>query len=140
MEPIIRESKAAGWKTTEFWLTLITVILTAILSSGVVDDIPTVSKVLAAVVAGLTALGYVGGRALLKVSAINAAVDLEQVSRDRQRIASEERREIDRLEVQRMDLKERNASREELRAALKSRVAVPSSEAMTNPDPADQND
>jgi hypothetical protein len=53
-----------GYKTTEFWLTLVAVVATAV--APYVTNLPTVAKVLALVSTVLGALGYTIARTTLK--------------------------------------------------------------------------
>jgi len=54
-----------GYKTTEFWLSLLAIIVAAVLSSDLVIS-TTVAKVLGIVATVLAALGYTGARVLTK--------------------------------------------------------------------------
>ena len=55
-----------GWKTTEFWLTLAAIVVSALVGSGLFQEGSTVLKVLMAIAAVLAALGYGIGRAWVK--------------------------------------------------------------------------
>lgn len=55
-----------GVKTTEFWLTLLVNVLSAMLSSGLVIESTPAGQMIAAVAAGLTSVGYVTSRAFVK--------------------------------------------------------------------------
>lgn len=104
-----------GWQTSEFWLTLVAVILTAILSSGAIDDVPTVAKVISAIVAALAALGYTGGRAMLKGMKISAEAKREAISYDREALRANLKVREQEYEVRRLELKDREQSRLALR-------------------------
>lgn len=55
-----------GYKTSEFWLTLLAVLLTTFLASGVVTDTSSAAKVVGYLVSVLAALGYTAARTSLK--------------------------------------------------------------------------
>ncbi len=61
-----------GYKTSEFWLSLAAVILSATLASGLLQESDTKYKVLYAIVTALAALGYTAGRAIVKSTASKA--------------------------------------------------------------------
>ncbi len=63
-----------GYKTTEFWLSLLAVILGAIASSGLIDAYTTVAQVIAVGIAALTALGYSATRGYVKANARRSEV------------------------------------------------------------------
>ena len=109
------DSERPGWQTSEFWLTLVAVILTAILSSGAIDDVPTVAKVIAAIVAALAALGYTGGRAVLKGLKINAEVKRDAISYERESLRANLRVREQEYEVRRLEMKEREEQRRSLK-------------------------
>lgn len=56
----------AGYKTTEFWLSLAAVAIGAVTASGVIPADSVWERVIGLVVAGLAALGYTGSRLALK--------------------------------------------------------------------------
>jgi hypothetical protein len=56
----------AGYKTTEFWLSTLVVILGILMSSGVVADGGMVAKIVGGVLGLLGALGYTAKRLSLK--------------------------------------------------------------------------
>lgn len=56
----------SGWKTTEFWLSVIALVVGALIASGAFSDTGTVAQVLAFVASALTALGYNVARGLAK--------------------------------------------------------------------------
>ena len=55
-----------GYKTTEFWLTILVNVGAALLVSGLIPVESVVSQIIAALVAGLTNAGYGVGRGLAK--------------------------------------------------------------------------
>jgi len=55
-----------GYKTTEFWLSLLAMLLGALMASGVIAEGSTVAQILGIVLAGLAQLGYTAGRAQVK--------------------------------------------------------------------------
>lgn len=55
-----------GYKTTEFYVTLVPVALNAILASGMIKDMPDIVRVVTAILAALTALGYTAARTAAK--------------------------------------------------------------------------
>ena len=58
-----------NWKSTEFWMTLLTTILGFLMTTPLADvtQYPTASRVLGVVIAVLAALGYTIGRSAVKV-------------------------------------------------------------------------
>ncbi len=59
-----------GYKTTEFWLSLLATLLGFLLASGVMDSVPEeswIARVVGGAVAALAALGYAASRAKVKV-------------------------------------------------------------------------
>jgi hypothetical protein len=61
-----------GYRTSEFWLSLAAVLLSATLASGLLEESDTRFKVIYAVVTALTALGYTASRAIVKTTADKA--------------------------------------------------------------------
>lgn len=59
-----------GWKSTEFWLSLVAVICGAIVAGDVVSETSTVGKAIGAVVSVLGALGYTASRTAVKVNTV----------------------------------------------------------------------
>tara|TARA_R110000744_G_scaffold13121_2_gene38450 strand:- start:6463 stop:6708 length:246 start_codon:yes stop_codon:yes gene_type:complete len=57
--------KKPGWKTTEFWLSLLTILIGAITTSGAISN-NTVLQGLGLAATALGALGYSGARAVTK--------------------------------------------------------------------------
>jgi len=62
-----------GWKTTEFWLTLVVLIASAVMSSGAVGEDSGLGKVLALVVAAGAAMGYTAVRGFTKAGEAKAS-------------------------------------------------------------------
>ena len=63
-----------GYKTTEFWLSLLATLLGFLLASGVMDAVPEeswIAKLIGGVVAVLATLGYSASRAKVKSEAGN---------------------------------------------------------------------
>lgn len=58
----------AGWKTTEFWMTLAVVIIAYLLSTdlGSVEAYPMIAKMLGLAAAVLASLGYQASRTAVK--------------------------------------------------------------------------
>ena len=56
----------AGWKTTEFWLSLAATVAGVLLESGLLGDGSTAAKIVGAASATLGALGYTYHRTVLK--------------------------------------------------------------------------
>jgi len=64
----VNETKP-GYKTTEFWLSLLATLLGFLLASGVMDAVPEeswIAKLIGGVVAVLATLGYSASRAKVK--------------------------------------------------------------------------
>ena len=57
-----------GIKTTEFWLSLLAMLVTALYASGLIGEGGTVAKVASFVALVLTSLGYTVSRSLAKSS------------------------------------------------------------------------
>lgn len=55
-----------GWKTTEFWLTLLASLAGAAIASGVIGEGSQVGEILGTIVIGLSNLGYGVSRGLTK--------------------------------------------------------------------------
>ena len=67
-----------GYKTTEFWLSLLATLLGFLLASGVMDVVPEeswVAKVVGGLVAVLATLGYSASRAKVKSEAASGGTD-----------------------------------------------------------------
>lgn len=67
-----------GWKTTEFWLSLLAMIVAALMSADVFADASTGAKVLGFVSSALAAVGYTAGRVLVKSSTVKAIAEVEK--------------------------------------------------------------
>ena len=59
-----------GWKTTEFWLSLISVICGALVAGDVVTESSTIGTAVGAVISVLGALGYTASRTAVKVNTV----------------------------------------------------------------------
>lgn len=59
-----------GWRTTEFWLSSLALVLGAVLASGALPDGGTFAQIAGAVLAALSCLGYDAARARVKVAAL----------------------------------------------------------------------
>lgn len=57
-----------GWKTTEFWLKLLAMLLTALYASGVISTGSQAENVVAIVATILGTLGYTVSRSLVKAA------------------------------------------------------------------------
>jgi hypothetical protein len=55
-----------GWKTTEFWLTAIAMIIGVLLSSGVIESGSNFDKVIGVAATTLAAMGYTVQRSTVK--------------------------------------------------------------------------
>jgi len=55
-----------GWKTTEFWLSLLAIVLGAVAASGALPEGGLALQIIGGVMAILGQLGYVGARAKVK--------------------------------------------------------------------------
>lgn len=58
-----------GYKTTEFWLSLLATVIGLVMASGALDNVPEdswITKLIGGAVAVLTALGYSASRAKVK--------------------------------------------------------------------------
>ena len=57
-----------GWKTTEFWITVIVAVGSLLWGAGILDPegIGTANKVFGLIVSGLSAVGYTISRGLVK--------------------------------------------------------------------------
>ncbi len=64
--PSVPEQPKAGWRTTEFWLSLAAVAAGAVVASGAIPAESIWERIAGLVVAGLSALGYTGARLALK--------------------------------------------------------------------------
>lgn len=66
-----------GWKTTEFWLSLLAVLIGALLASDAIPTDSPVVKALGVVASILGALGYQVGRGLVKSNSAKASAIIE---------------------------------------------------------------
>ena len=64
------DPKRPGWRTTEFWLSLLAVIVAYLLTTDLGEGDDWVAKGLAIVATVLASLGYTASRTLVKRSAI----------------------------------------------------------------------
>ena len=72
MQPTPTPVPTPGYKTSEFWLTLLAMVVSAIAASGgLAPDSPR-AKLVGVVLAVLAALGYTAGRSAVKVAALRA--------------------------------------------------------------------
>ena len=68
--------KKAGYKSTEFWMSMAAVAVGAIASTGLVEDNEFAAKIVGLITATLVALGYTGSRLTLKKHALDAQVQI----------------------------------------------------------------
>ena len=68
--------KKAGYKSTEFWMSLAAVAVGAIASTGMVEDNEFAAKIVGLITATLVALGYTGSRLTVKKHALDAQVQI----------------------------------------------------------------
>ena len=61
-----------GYKSTEFWLTFVALLIGALLSSGVVQESTSVHQMVVFVASALAAMGYTAGRTFVKHSTTKA--------------------------------------------------------------------
>jgi|6_EtaG_2_1085325.scaffolds.fasta_scaffold00158_15 UDP-N-acetylmuramyl pentapeptide phosphotransferase/UDP-N-acetylglucosamine-1-phosphate transferase len=65
--PVVNEAvKKPGYKSTEFYMSMLAVIVGAVASSGILEGSDGLTKVVGLVMAALVALGYTGSRLTLK--------------------------------------------------------------------------
>ena len=57
----------AGWKTSEFWLTIVVTVIGALNNIGLFSS-PEAIKIVTMIMAGLSIMGYTYGRSLVKSS------------------------------------------------------------------------
>jgi hypothetical protein len=60
------ENKKAGYKTTEFWLSVVAMIIGAVSASGLIPAEGAWQQILGVATTALVALGYTGARLSLK--------------------------------------------------------------------------
>jgi hypothetical protein len=71
---VVQVAAKPGYKSTEFWLSLLAMIITAVIASGMLDTESSMGKIVALGATVLTALGYTVGRSLVKSSAAKVGV------------------------------------------------------------------
>jgi UDP-N-acetylmuramyl pentapeptide phosphotransferase/UDP-N-acetylglucosamine-1-phosphate transferase len=65
--PVVNETvKKPGYKSTEFYMSMLAVVVGAVASSGILEGSDGLTKVVGLVMAALVALGYTGSRLTLK--------------------------------------------------------------------------
>jgi UDP-N-acetylmuramyl pentapeptide phosphotransferase/UDP-N-acetylglucosamine-1-phosphate transferase len=65
--PVVNETvKKPGYKSTEFYMSMLAVVIGAVASSGILEGSDGLTKVVGLVMAALVALGYTGSRLTLK--------------------------------------------------------------------------
>jgi UDP-N-acetylmuramyl pentapeptide phosphotransferase/UDP-N-acetylglucosamine-1-phosphate transferase len=65
--PVVSETvKKPGYKSTEFYMSMLAVVIGAVASSGILEGSDGLTKVVGLVMAALVALGYTGSRLTLK--------------------------------------------------------------------------
>jgi hypothetical protein len=82
-----------GYKTTEFWLKVAAILVSAVLASGLLPPESTVLKIVATVATILGALGYTGARVYLKARerALSMKTAMPEVKDDHQDPAASNR-------------------------------------------------
>ena len=58
--------KKPGYKSTEFYMSMLAVVIGAVASSGILDGSDGLTKVVGLIMAALVALGYTGSRLTIK--------------------------------------------------------------------------
>ena len=81
-----------GWQTTEFWLSLIAVLVGTAIASGAVEEGTTLYQALAFIAVALTAMGYQVARRQTK--AATAQANAEKVAAYHQRMGFRSYRKI----------------------------------------------
>ena len=61
-------AQTKGYRTSEFWLSLVSVICGALVAGDVVTETSTIGKAIGAIISVLGALGYTASRTAVKVS------------------------------------------------------------------------
>jgi len=65
--PVVNETvKKPGYKSTEFYMSMLAVVIGAVASSGILDGSDGLTKVVGLIMAALVALGYTGSRLTIK--------------------------------------------------------------------------
>jgi UDP-N-acetylmuramyl pentapeptide phosphotransferase/UDP-N-acetylglucosamine-1-phosphate transferase len=65
--PVVSEAvKKPGYKSTEFYMSMLAVVIGAVASSGILDGSDGLTKVVGLIMAALVALGYTGSRLTIK--------------------------------------------------------------------------
>jgi UDP-N-acetylmuramyl pentapeptide phosphotransferase/UDP-N-acetylglucosamine-1-phosphate transferase len=66
--PVVKDEtvKKPGYKSTEFYMSMLAVVIGAVASSGILEGSDGLTKVVGLVMAALVALGYTGSRLTLK--------------------------------------------------------------------------
>jgi UDP-N-acetylmuramyl pentapeptide phosphotransferase/UDP-N-acetylglucosamine-1-phosphate transferase len=65
--PVVSETvKKPGYKSTEFYMSMLAVVVGAVASSGMLEGSDGLTKVVGLIMAALVALGYTGSRLTLK--------------------------------------------------------------------------
>ena len=72
-EPPSVPAEKPGWQTTEFWLSLIALIIGALLSSGAVQEGTTLYQAITFAAVVLASLGYTVGRTIVKKATQDSA-------------------------------------------------------------------
>ena len=71
--------KKAGYKTTEFWLSLAALVLGALIASGAIGEDSGTGQIIAFAASALTALGYSLSRGIVKkAEALTDALEEEE--------------------------------------------------------------
>lgn len=65
-EEPVAPTKKAGYKSTEFYMSLFAMGIGAVVSSGAIEENEFATKIVGLIVAALVALGYTGSRLTLK--------------------------------------------------------------------------
>jgi len=68
MSETVPSGTKPGFKTTEFWLSTIAVVLGIVLASGAVTDGGIVAQIVGGVLSVLSSLGYTAARTKVKVN------------------------------------------------------------------------
>ena len=64
-DPVVVAPKV-GWKTSEFWLTLVAVLIGALAASGAIVETSMVGKIVGVAGSVLAAMGYTYSRSIVK--------------------------------------------------------------------------